>query len=61
MPTFKIEVGIRGICRIMHARHRQKSIGIRCRRTLRGHRVKILTVSYGRLYLCEVAVYGKYG
>ena len=64
LPKFKVEVGYTNIydmCRIMDVRATKTNIEIHCKRTLRGRKVTITTLAFGRLSLCEVAVYGSYG
>ena len=65
IPKFKVTVSYNtgvSTCRTMSVGSRKKNdIPVRCVHELIGRSVKITSLASGRLNLCEVEIYGKYG
>ena len=64
MPKFKVTVKYNNAvstCRTISPQRKKDSIPVRCVRELIGRSVKIDMLSRGRMTLCEVEIYGKYG
>ena len=64
IPKFKVTVSYNSAvstCRNIISKRKTDSIPVRCVRELLGRSVKITSKARGRLFLCEVEIYGKYG
>ena len=66
LPKFKVVVGYRKVrryrtCKQVQAPRNYINIQVQCTIPLRGRRVKLSTLTRGRLSLCEMAIYGTHG
>ena len=65
MPKFKAEVGPYQrkykLCATLPKSFRYTNIDITCSRSLKGRGVKMTTLEYGTLSMCQVAIYAKHG
>jgi len=65
MPKFMAEIGPYQrkykLCATLQKRFQYTNIDITCRPSLKGRGVKITTLEYGTLSMCQVAIYAEHG